>query len=62
MTKKSLLIKILEQLDSAIYIMDCSREKPDEKDEIYGLIQEAHNKAENELNRLEFQSLQNIDE
>lgn len=59
--KKKLLIKILEQLDSAIEIMDETEEKPDCNDEIYALIQEAHNKAETELNQLEYKTLTKIE-
>ena len=52
MDRKTLLKKILEHLDEAMYLMEVTETKPDDGDAIWNGIMAVHGTAELELNRI----------
>lgn len=54
MTRKQLLIQVLEHLETSIQLMDESPERPDDQDTLYELVDRAREHAETELNRILF--------
>jgi hypothetical protein len=57
MTRKQLLIDVLEHLETAIQLMDEHPARPDDSDSIYQLVDRAREQAEQELNRILFAEL-----
>jgi hypothetical protein len=52
MTRKQLLISVLEHLETSIQLMDEHPERPDDSDTLYELVDRAREHAEAELNRI----------
>lgn len=50
--RRSLLIAVLEHLESAVQLMDEHPSKPDDDDAIYIMVDTARETAELELNRI----------
>lgn len=57
MERKKLLLKILEHLDEALYLMETTETKPDDQDVIWNGIMAVHGAAEHELNKLLMESM-----
>lgn len=57
MTRKQLLIDVLEHLETAIQLMDEHPARPDDSDSIYQLVDRAREQAEQELNQILFAEL-----
>jgi hypothetical protein len=52
MDRKALLKKILGHLDEAMYLMETTEAKPDDADEVWFAVNEAHSLAETKLNEI----------
>ena len=52
MDRKALLLKLLDQLDEAMYLMETTEAKPDDGDEVWFALTEAHSVAETQLNEI----------
>lgn len=52
MDRRELLKKILAHLGEALYLMETTEAKPDDADEIWFAVNEAHSLAEDHLNRI----------
>ena len=57
MTRKQLLIDVLEHLETAVQLMDEHPARPDDSDSIYQLVDRAREQAEQELNQILFAEL-----
>jgi hypothetical protein len=60
MTRKQLLIQVLEQLETSIQLMDEHPERPDDSDTLYELVDIAREHAESELNQILFSELSSV--
>ena len=58
MDRKTLLKKILEHLDEALYLMDTTEEQPDDDDAIWHGVMAVHGAAETELNLILIREIQ----
>jgi hypothetical protein len=54
MDRKALLLKLVDQLGEALYLMETTEAKPDDGDEVWFAINEAHSVAETKLNEILF--------
>lgn len=54
MDRKALLKQILEHLDEAMYLMETTEAKPDDEDQVWFAVNEAHGLAETKLNEILF--------
>ncbi len=52
MTRKDLLKKLCGYLDEAMYLLETTAEKPDDNDEIWFTLNEAHSLVEDHLNAI----------
>lgn len=60
MTRKQLLIDVLEHLETAVQLMDEHPARPDDSDSIYQLVDQAREQAEQELNQILFSELSSV--
>lgn len=58
MDRKELLKKILEHLDEAMYLMEVTETKPDDGDQVWFAVNEAHAVAEDHLNLILIDEIQ----
>lgn len=58
MDRKKLLIEILYHLDEAMHLMEITEAKPDDEDQVWFAINEAHAVAEDHLNRILIANIQ----
>ena len=52
MDRKSLLLKILNHLDEALYLMETCPDKPDDEDAVWFAVNEAHAITEEQFNKV----------
>ena len=58
MDRKTLLKKILAHLGEALHLMETTEVKPDDADEIWFAVNEANSLAEDHLNRILIEEMQ----
>jgi len=58
MDRKQLLMKLLDHLAEAVYLMEITEVEPDDNDHIWNFINDAHFAAEQELNHILMQEQQ----
>lgn len=52
MDRKSLLLKVLQHLDEALYLMERCEDKPDDEDAVWFAVNEAHSITEEQFNKV----------